>query len=114
MAERRRQAENERHKGNDYFRAHDYTAAVEAFTVATLLDPQSAAARANRAAAYLKLRMWSDAETDAGMALQMEPANLKARLRRAQARSELGSMKLAREDALVVLEKVCLLSLQGP
>eukprot|EP00892_Ulva_mutabilis_P008132 jgi/Ulvmu1/5691/UM024_0038.1 len=107
LAERQRQAESERHKGNDYFRAHDYTAAVEAFTVATQLDPQSSAARANRAAAYLKLRMWSDAETDAGFALQLEPNNLKARLRRAQARSEMGEMSAAKEDALAVLEKVC-------
>lgn len=106
-AERRRQAESERHKGNDYFRAQDYRAAVEAFTVATELDPQSVAARANRAAAYLKLRMWSDAETDASVVLQQEPGHLKAKLRRAQARSEMGQMSLAREDALAVLEQVC-------
>lgn len=74
--------------------------------MATELDPQSSAARANRAAAYLKLHMWSDAETDASVALQLDPGNLKARLRRAQARSELGRMSLAREDALAVLAKV--------
>lgn len=105
-AERRRQAESERHKGNDYFRAHDYRAAVEAFTVAAELDPTSVAARANRAAAYLKLHMWSDAETDACETLRLDPGNLKAQLRRAQARCELGQMSLAQEDALAVLSKV--------
>eukprot|EP00775_Hariotina_reticulata_P001727 gene1727-2070_t len=90
-ADRAAVAVDERHKGNEAFRSGQYDDAVEHYTVAVELYPQQVAAFANRAACYLKLRLWADALVDCDMALMLldtspdDSLRAKALLRRAEA-----------------------------
>ena len=89
-AERRWRSEREREKGNDSFKAKDYADAVEAYTLSLRLDPYKASVHSNRAAAYIKLKRWDDAEMDCTSSLSLDTSNWKARMRRAAARLERG------------------------
>lgn len=60
--------------------------------------PHNASVRANRAAAYIKLRLWPEAVVDCDAVLAMEPGHLKAHMRRAAARMEMGEMEAAAAD----------------
>lgn len=106
-AERCNQAANELNKGREAFHAKELSTAIEHFTLATELDPRCTAARCNRAAAYLKLRMWADASADCDAVLVLDPGSMKAYMRRAVAKGELKDWHSAKEDALVVLNHVC-------
>ncbi|GLC34689.1 hypothetical protein PLESTB_001234500 [Pleodorina starrii] len=90
----------EKAKGNEHFRAKEYEAAVEHYTLA--LGLRGAAGEVslfgNRAAAYIKLKMWDAAEADASAALEADPGALKAYIRRAAARMELGKLAEAVAD----------------
>lgn len=90
-AERQWRSQREKEKGNEAFKASEYVAAVEAYTISLRLDPKNETVHTNRAAAYLKLKRWEDAETDCSAALALDANNWKARMRRAAARLEQGS-----------------------
>lgn len=60
--------------------------ALQQYGRALEADPQLAAARNNRALAHLKLRQFDAAEADATAVLQAQPRNVKALLRRGDAR----------------------------
>lgn len=60
--------------------------AVSLYSQALSKDGGLVAALNNRALAYLKLGAHTDAEADASAVLQLEPRNVKARLRRGNAR----------------------------
>ena len=80
--ERRWAAAREKEKGNELFKAREYRSAIEAYDVSIALDATTPAPFANRAAAYMKLRRWSDAARDCDAALALDPENFKALLRR--------------------------------
>ena len=80
--ERRWAAAREKEKGNELFKAREYRSAIEAYDVSIALDATTPAPFANRAAAYMKLRRWSDAVNDCDAALALDPENFKALLRR--------------------------------
>ncbi len=80
--ERRWAAAREKEKGNELFKAREYRSAIEAYDVSIALDATTPAPLANRAAAYMKLRRWSDAVNDCDAALALDPENFKALLRR--------------------------------
>ena len=80
--ERRWAAAREKEKGNDSFKAREYRSAIEAYDLAIALDATNPAFFANRAAAYMKLRRWSDAARDCDAALALDPEHFKALLRR--------------------------------
>ena len=80
--ERRWAAAREKEKGNELFKAREYRSAIEAYDVSIALDATTPAPFANRAAAYMKLRRWSDAVSDCDAALALDPENFKALLRR--------------------------------
>lgn len=63
-----------------------YVQAVQQYSKALEADPQLMAARNNRALSYLKLQQHNAAEADASAVLQAEPRNVKALLRRGDAR----------------------------
>ena len=73
-------------QGNEAFSAARYEEAVGLYTDALGHTPRSAVLYANRALALLKLHAHAEAEEDCDAALLIEPANVKALLRRAQAR----------------------------
>jgi tetratricopeptide (TPR) repeat protein len=64
--------------------------AVDAYTLALNLAPSDARLFANRAAAFMRLKRWPDMLADADGALALEPANVKALLRRAEALRNMG------------------------
>ena len=80
--ERRWAAAREKEKGNELFKAREYRSAIEAYDVSIALDAANPAPFANRAAAYMKLRRWSDAARDCDAALALDPEHFKALLRR--------------------------------
>jgi hypothetical protein len=45
---------------------------VERYTLSLALNPTNAAVRGNRAAAYLKLRLWAEAAADCDAALEAD------------------------------------------
>ncbi|KAG8847971.1 RNA polymerase II-associated protein 3 [Serendipita sp. 411] len=89
-------------KGNDAFKSGNFAAAVGAYTDAMLADPKDPTLPLNRAAAYLKLNKFQDAERDCGKVLLFDPKNIKALFRRGQARAGLGDYT----KALVDLDQV--------
>jgi RNA polymerase II-associated protein 3 len=60
--------------------------ALQQYSSALDADPQLMAALNNRALAHLKLQQFAAAEADASAVLQAEPRNVKALLRRGDAR----------------------------
>ncbi|GBG65648.1 hypothetical protein CBR_g51948 [Chara braunii] len=82
-------AEREREKGNEMFKSKDFRGSIDSYTLSLRLSPSHVAALANRAAAYLKLKRWEDAEIDCNGVLEMDPKHVKALMRRAYARAEL-------------------------
>ncbi|XP_053659565.1 sperm-associated antigen 1 [Anopheles marshallii] len=73
-----------REKGNDNFRAKEFKEAVEEYDKSLDLYP-TAACYNNRAIAYIKLQRYNEAIADCDLCLMIEPTNLKALLRKAQA-----------------------------
>uniref|UniRef100_A0A673J8J4 Sperm associated antigen 1b n=1 Tax=Sinocyclocheilus rhinocerous TaxID=307959 RepID=A0A673J8J4_9TELE len=79
----------EKDQGNEAFRSGDYEEAV-AYYSRSLSLASSAAVFNNRAQAHIRLQCWSAALNDCDAALQLEPGNVKALLRRATAHKHLG------------------------
>ena len=94
-------------KGNELFRAREYSSAVDAYALALALDPACVAARSNRAAANMKLRRWRDAIADCDAVIAAEPEHVKALARRGESRLELhpGEGDANARAALADLEK---------
>ena len=90
-------ATREKEKGNEFFKAREYRSAVEAYDVSIALDGTNPAVFANRAAAHMKLKRWSDAVRDCDAALALDPKHFKARLRRGASLLERGEAEAAAE-----------------
>lgn len=90
----------QRERGNEEFRAGDFSAAVKSYTRCLGMTRGNVTAFSNRAAAYLKLREFAKAEADCSSALRLEPAHLKSLVRRASARNGLGRHRAALQDLL--------------
>lgn len=99
--------------GNNSFRAGDYLEAIRHYTLAEQADPLSPLPPANRAMALLKLNRWTEAKTDASVALELVanqplaqrslPLQVKILLRRATANENLMLYALAADDYAHVL-----------
>ncbi|XP_064550164.1 sperm-associated antigen 1 [Drosophila montana] len=84
--EREQYAEKYRLRGNEYFKAKEYDNAIEEYTLAIVYDPaQAARAYNNRAVSYLKKKNYLPAIDDCEACLRLEPDNVKALLRLADA-----------------------------
>ena len=88
----------EKDKGNEEFRAREFSAAVRCYTLSLLYKPGVAATHCNRAAAYLKLKRYEDVVTDCNSALSFQPGYVKALSRRGAAYLELGKPAEALAD----------------
>ena len=62
---------------NVEFKAGNYPAAVTLYSQAVELDPGEVTYPANRANVYLKMKKWSEAETDCTNALKIKPTHAK-------------------------------------
>lgn len=91
-------AEVAKEKGNLAFKKKDFKGAVEYYTEAIRLDRQNATYYSNRAAAYLAISSFQQAEADCSMAIDLDKKNVKAFLRRGTAREFLGYYRDADED----------------
>lgn len=91
-------AEVAKEKGNVAFKNKDYRAAIECYSEAIRMDGKNATYFNNRAAAYLSMCSFQQAESDCSMAINLDNKNVKAYLRRGTAREFLGYYKEADED----------------
>ncbi|KAL2622202.1 hypothetical protein R1flu_002407 [Riccia fluitans] len=91
-------AEAAKEKGNAAFKEQDYPKAVSHYSEAIRLDGQNATYYSNRAAAYLQMCSFQQAEADCTKAISLDKKNVKALLRRGTAHEFLGYYKDADED----------------
>eukprot|EP00250_Pteridium_aquilinum_P016937 c23376_g1_i1 orf=75-2048(+) len=91
-------AEAAKEKGNAAFKKKDFRGAVRSYSEAIQWDEDNATYYSNRAAAYLAMYNFHQAEADCCKAIDLDKKNVKAYLRRATAREFLGFYKEAEED----------------
>ncbi|KAF8968965.1 hypothetical protein BDZ97DRAFT_1965981 [Flammula alnicola] len=91
------------YQGNVAFKAGDFPTAIGHYTSAILADKTDATYPLNRAAAYLRLGKYEDAERDCTTVLSLSPKNVKALFRRGQARIGMGKLLEAQRDMTDVL-----------
>lgn len=82
-------------KGNAMYKAKSYDAAIEAYGKAIELDGSNPALKMNRAAAYLMLLMYKEANSDCDAALALDDTNSKAYFRKATALKGMGKLNEA-------------------
>ncbi|XP_074271615.1 translocon at the outer membrane of chloroplasts 64-like isoform X1 [Silene latifolia] len=85
-------------KGNQAFEDKQWPKAISFYTEAIKLNGNNATYYSNRAAAYLELGSFVQAEDDCTKAINLDKKNVKAYLRRGTAREMLGYYKEAIED----------------
>ncbi|EGD77199.1 hypothetical protein PTSG_08291 [Salpingoeca rosetta] len=95
----REASEEHRLKGNEHFKRGEHDSAVDAYTTALRLYPDSLVLYTNRAQAHLKLQQYSEALDDCEWALRLHDRHPKALLRKGLALRGL----LRFEDALASL-----------
>ncbi|KAI3815592.1 hypothetical protein L1987_15266 [Smallanthus sonchifolius] len=91
-------AEIAKEKGNAAFKVKNWQKAIGFYTDAIKLNSNAATYFNNRAAAYLELGSFIQAEADCTKAIDLDKKNVKAYLRRGTAREMLGYYKEAIED----------------
>ncbi|XP_045082052.1 sperm-associated antigen 1 isoform X2 [Coregonus clupeaformis] len=96
-------ANREKVKGNEAFKANDYEEAVVYYSRSLSVVP-TVAGYNNRAQSEINLQHWHNALNDCQKALEMEPGNMKALLRRATVLKQQGNYQMAAEDLRSVLQ----------
>ncbi|KAL3512174.1 hypothetical protein ACH5RR_024891 [Cinchona calisaya] len=91
-------AEMAKEKGNQAFKDKQWQRAIGFYTEAIKLNAKNATYYSNRAAAYLELGSFIQAEEDCTKAIDLDKRNVKAYLRRGTAREMLGYYQEAIED----------------
>ncbi|XP_039061006.1 outer envelope protein 64, chloroplastic-like [Hibiscus syriacus] len=91
-------AETVKEKGNQAYKDKQWQKAIGFYTEAIKLSGNNATYYSNRAAAYLELGSFLQAEADCTKAINLDKKNVKAYLRRGTAREMLGYYKEAIED----------------
>ncbi|KAJ6977034.1 outer envelope protein 64, chloroplastic [Populus alba] len=91
-------AEMAKEKGNQAFKEKQWKKAISYYNEAIKLNDKNATYYSNRAAAYLELGSFHQAEADCSEAINLDKKNVKAYLRRGTAREMLGYYKDAIED----------------
>ncbi|OVA01707.1 Amidase [Macleaya cordata] len=91
-------AEIAKEKGNSAFKEKQWQKAIGFYTEAIKLNGKNATYYSNRAAAYLELGSFVQAEADCTTAISLDKKNVKSYLRRGTAREMLGYYKEAIED----------------
>ncbi|EEF31906.1 translocon at the outer membrane of chloroplasts 64 [Ricinus communis] len=93
-----RSAEMAKEKGNQAYKEKQWQKAISYYTEAIKLNGKNATYYSNRAAAYLELGSFLQAEADCTKAINLDKKNVKAYLRRGTAREMIGYYKEAIED----------------
>ncbi|ORX34972.1 hypothetical protein BD324DRAFT_652694 [Kockovaella imperatae] len=95
-------SEKARQDGNTSFKKGKWSEAIGHYTNAILKNPTDPVGYTNRAAAYLKLDKYEDANRDCTSAIEIQPENLKALYRRSLALKSLGRLDEALRDISLV------------
>ena len=77
-------------KGNELFKAGDFSGAVKNYTEAIKRNPADAKIYSNRAACYTKLMSFDLALKDCDKAIELDPEFIKAYLRKAMVHRGMG------------------------
>lgn len=93
-----RRAEKYKETGNQYFKNHQYTQAIEAFTKAIEDEPEFATAYYNRGLVYYDLDLYYKAIVDFDMAIMLNPDDRDAYYARGLSYSKVDKLKLAMID----------------
>ncbi|KAJ2906828.1 hypothetical protein MKZ38_010326 [Zalerion maritima] len=93
------EAETQKAIGNKFFKEKDYKKAIEHYTKATALKPNSATYLGNRAAAYMSAGQYENALEDCKKAKGLDPFNPKILLRLARIYTGLGRPDEAMSEA---------------
>lgn len=96
-------------KGNAAYKKKEWNKAVSYYTEAIKLNEGNATFYSNRAAAYLELGCFQEAEEDCSKAISLDKKNVKAYMRRGTARESLLYVKEALQD----FKHVCVLEPQN-
>ncbi|PKA51784.1 Outer envelope protein 64, chloroplastic [Apostasia shenzhenica] len=96
-ASKEESAEIAKEKGNVAYKEKQYQKAINLYSEAIKLNGKNATYYSNRAAAYLELGSYLQAEADCSTAINIDKKNVKAYLRRGTAREMLGYYKEAME-----------------
>ncbi|KAL9893277.1 spag1 axonemal dynein assembly factor isoform 1-T2 [Glossina fuscipes fuscipes] len=103
--EKEKLSEEYRLRGNEYFRAKEFDNALIEYTRSIQIYPEKAtAAYNNRGLTYFKLKKFYESMKDSEACLALEPNNIKARIRLAEAHYAYGRKKESYNLYLKVLE----------
>lgn len=103
--EKRKMAENERFKGNEWMKGKEFQEAIKCYSRSLEHYPNDAATFSNRALAYLKQKEFARALEDAESAIRLKDDYIKAYHRRGKAYAALNKLELAIRDFQFILEK---------
>eukprot|EP00002_Diphylleia_rotans_P027469 TRINITY_DN5508_c0_g2_i2.p1 TRINITY_DN5508_c0_g2~~TRINITY_DN5508_c0_g2_i2.p1 ORF type:complete len:236 (-),score=61.50 TRINITY_DN5508_c0_g2_i2:102-809(-) len=92
------EAEIEKSKGNEAFKASQFDVALDHYSKSIALDPKNPLYYANRAMAYLKLSRFSEAYDDCCISLDLGLNECKVYMRRATALESMGRLTEALRD----------------
>ena len=103
--EKKREAEAERFKGNEYMKSKEHDQAIVCYGKAIEMNPGEAANYSNRAMAYLRMKIYPKVIEDADKAIEIDPQYVKAYHRRGKAYLATKKYELAIPDFQFILEK---------
>ena len=103
--EKKKQAENERLKGNECMKAKEFQEAIACYGKALEICSTDAATYSNRAMAHLKTKEYARALEDAEAAIKLKEDYVKAYHRRGKAYLALNKVEMAIRDFQYILEK---------
>jgi len=89
-------SEEEKQKGNEFFKKGDFGSAVKHYTEAIKRNPSDAKIYSNRAACYTKLMSFDLALADCESSIKMDPTFVKAYLRKAKVLQGMGQQSKVR------------------
>jgi len=108
-------AEEEKQKGNELFKAGDFSNAIKRYSEAIRRNPKDPKIYSNRAACYTKLMSFDLALKDCDMCIELEPTFVKAYLRKAKACQAMGqtSKAMSAFEKALEIDPNCTEALEG-